>query len=73
MIPKQPNVTSLNFYYLQKNAMEDSIEIVIEKLLHVSKDVVPKVIFSLTECYLYLKNFVIVFLCMCISWNIFCT
>lgn len=54
IIPKQPNVTSLNSYYLQKNAMEDSIEIVIEKLLHVSKDVVPKVIFSLTECYLYL-------------------
>lgn len=46
MIPEQPNVTSLNFYYLQKNVMEDSIEIVIEKLLHVSKDVVPKVIFS---------------------------
>lgn len=27
----------------QKDAMEDSVEIVIEKLLHVTKDVVPKV------------------------------
>lgn len=30
----------------QKDAMEDSVEIVIEKLLHVTKDVVPKVISS---------------------------
>lgn len=30
--------------YFQKDAMEDSVEIVIEKLLHVTKDVVPKVI-----------------------------
>jgi len=30
-------------WQLQKNVMEDSVEIVIEKLLHVSKDGVPKV------------------------------
>ncbi|TYI74106.1 hypothetical protein E1A91_D07G177100v1 [Gossypium mustelinum] len=31
----------------QKDAMEDSVEIVIEKLLHVTKDIVPKVIVPL--------------------------
>ena len=30
-------------WQLLKNVMEDSIEIVIEKLFYVSKDVVPKV------------------------------
>lgn len=29
--------------YFQKGSMEDSVEIVIEKLLHVAKDTVPKV------------------------------
>lgn len=34
----------LNKYYcFQKHAMEYSVEIVIEKLLHVTKDTVPKV------------------------------
>ncbi|KAG2244314.1 hypothetical protein Bca52824_093841 [Brassica carinata] len=34
----------------QKDAMEDSVEIVIEKLLHVSKDSVPKVSSEAEEC-----------------------
>ncbi|KDP26431.1 hypothetical protein JCGZ_17589 [Jatropha curcas] len=34
----------------QKDAMEDSIEIVIEKLLHVTKDVVPKVSNEAEHC-----------------------
>ncbi|XVF81115.1 hypothetical protein PTKIN_Ptkin15bG0130400 [Pterospermum kingtungense] len=34
----------------QKNAMEDSVEIVIEKLLHVTKDVVPKVSNEAEHC-----------------------
>lgn len=37
---------------LQKDAMEDSMEIVIEKLLHVTKDAVPKVFsFSLLKSF----------------------
>lgn len=31
------------FLWIQKDAMEDSIEIVIEKLLHIAKDAVSKV------------------------------
>ena len=34
----------------QKDAMEDSVEIVIEKLLHVTKDIVPKVIYFPQTC-----------------------
>jgi CLIP-associating protein 1/2 len=34
----------------QKDAMEDSVEIVIEKLLHVSKDTVPKVSTEAEQC-----------------------
>ncbi|XP_010467930.1 PREDICTED: CLIP-associated protein [Camelina sativa] len=34
----------------QKDAMEDSVEIVIEKLLHVSKDTVPKVSSEAEQC-----------------------
>lgn len=37
----------LRLLSLQKDAMEDSIEIVIEKLLHVTKDVPKVIIFSL--------------------------
>lgn len=35
--------------------MEDSVEIVIEKLLHVTKDIVPKVIYTLKVylCFLF--------------------
>lgn len=33
------------FYHSQKDPMEESIEIVLEKLLHVTKDVVAKVNF----------------------------
>lgn len=33
-----------NIYFCQKDAIEDSIEIVLEKLLHVTKDVVAKVL-----------------------------
>ena len=33
-----------NKYFCQKDAIEDSIEIVLEKLLHVTKDVVAKVL-----------------------------
>jgi len=34
----------------QKDAMEDSIEIAIEKLLHVTEDIVPKVILFPNMC-----------------------
>lgn len=37
---------------LQKDAMEESVEIVIEKLLHVTKDAVPKVICFCSTSYL---------------------
>lgn len=36
---------------LQKDVMEDSVEIVIEKLLHVTKDAVPKVIYFPSTSY----------------------
>ncbi|MBA0704513.1 hypothetical protein Golax_016767 [Gossypium laxum] len=36
--------------YFQKDAMEDSVEIVIEKLLHVTKDIVPKVSNEAENC-----------------------
>ena len=39
-----PNIFIFFFcLHFQKGSMEDSVEIVIEKLLHVAKDIVPKV------------------------------
>lgn len=42
---KQKNsaVSIFFFFFLQKESMEESVEIVIEKLLHVTKDSIPKV------------------------------
>ena len=39
--------------HFQKDAMEDSVEIVIEKLLHVTKDIDPKVILFLLKYISY--------------------
>lgn len=47
-------------YCFQKDAMENSVEIVVEKLLNVTKDIVPKVtnfilflFFFLYSCFLF--------------------
>lgn len=64
-----PFLFTISFYFIyfllfQRDAMEDSVEVVIEKLLNVTKDVSPKVNSHLDEVIM-LKIFFPFFLMWC--------
>lgn len=54
-------INLLNLVLFQKNAMEDSVEIIIEKLLHVTKDDVAKVTSAWPKIICVLKLFISLF------------
>lgn len=54
-------INLLNLVLFQKNAMEDSVEIIIEKLLHVTKDDVAKVTSAWPKILSILKLFISLF------------
>lgn len=57
------------FLFFQKDAMEDSVELVIEKLLHVTKAIVPKVTY-----FCWNISFSVLLLCFpCLILSIFST